>query len=73
MKLPCLKEAGHFLFIYICYRGAMPKPRGREHSSLTETATEVVRELAKIAGIKMIAPGEIRYNKKRSSPLFLVA
>ena len=35
----------------------MPKPRGREHSTLTETATLVVSELTKISGIKMIAPG----------------
>ena len=51
----------------------MPKPRGREHSSLTETATEVVRELAKIPGIKMIAPGEIRSNKKSSSTRYVTA
>ena len=38
----------------------MPKPRGREHTSLTETAKEVVGALSKIKGVKMIAPGEIR-------------
>ena len=43
----------------------MPKPRGREHSSLTETAQLVVRELEKLPGIKMIAPGEIRVNARR--------
>ena len=43
----------------------MPKPRGSEHTSLTETATLVVRELEKIPGIKMIAPGEIRTNARR--------
>ena len=42
----------------------MPKPRGREQSTLTETATLVVRELEKIPGIKMIAPGEIRTNER---------
>lgn len=51
----------------------MPKPRGREHSSLTETATEVVFELKKIPGIKMIAPGEIRSNKKSASTRYVTA
>lgn len=45
----------------------MPKPRGREHTSLTETAQTVVRELEKLPGIKMIAPGEIRTTSKRGS------
>lgn len=45
----------------------MPKPRGREHSTLTETATIVVRELRKLPGIKMIAPGEIRTTRRSSS------
>jgi len=43
----------------------MPKPRGREHTTLTETAALVVKELYKIPGIKMIAPGEI--NTARST------
>lgn len=51
----------------------MPKPRGREHSSLTETANQVVRELQKISGIKMIAPGEIRSNKKSASTRYVTA
>lgn len=51
----------------------MPKPRGREHSSLTETATVVVYELKKIPGIKMIAPGEIRSNKKSASTRYVTA
>lgn len=38
----------------------MPKPRGKEHTTLTETALIVVRVLEKLPGIKMIAPGEIR-------------
>lgn len=37
----------------------MPKPRGREHTSLTETASLVVAELEKLPGVKMIAPGVI--------------
>ncbi len=51
----------------------MPKPRGREHSSLTETAAFVVHELKGIPGIKMIAPGEIRSNKKSSSTRYVTA
>ena len=51
----------------------MPKPRGREHSSLTETAAAVVYELKSIAGIKMIAPGEIRSNKKNASTRYVTA
>lgn len=51
----------------------MPKPRGREHSSLTETAEIVVYELKKIPGIKMIAPGEIRSNKKSASTRYITA
>jgi hypothetical protein len=51
----------------------MPKPRGREHSSLTETAQAVVYELKKIPGIKMIAPGEIRSNKKSASTRYVTA
>lgn len=38
----------------------MPKPRGREHTTLTETAAQVVSELEKMPGIKMIAPGIIK-------------
>jgi len=43
----------------------MPKPRGREHTTLTETAALVVKELYKIPGIKMIAPGEISTASRR--------
>lgn len=51
----------------------MPKPRGREHTSLTETATVVVRELERIPGIKMIAPGEIRKNNRATSKRYITA
>lgn len=51
----------------------MTKPRGREHSTLTETATLVVCELSKLNGIKMIAPGEIRSNKRSASGRFITA
>lgn len=49
----------------------MPKPRGREHTTLTETASLVVRELYKIPGIKMIAPGEISTTGKRGGKRFV--
>ncbi len=45
----------------------MPKPRGREHTTLTETATQVVKELKKLPGVKMIAPGEISTTSRRKS------
>jgi hypothetical protein len=51
----------------------MPKPRGREHTSLTETATLVVRELKKVPRIKMIAPGEIKTGSKRGGKRFVTA
>lgn len=37
----------------------MSKPRGSEHTTLTETAQEVVDVLSRIEGVKMIAPGII--------------
>jgi hypothetical protein len=49
----------------------MAKPRGREHSTLTETADLLVRELKKYPGIKMIAPGII--DAKRSGKRFITA
>jgi len=49
----------------------MPKPRGREHTTLTETASQVVKELYKIPGIKMIAPGEIKTASKRGGKRFV--
>lgn len=51
----------------------MPKARGREHTSLTETAALVVRELEKLPGIKMIAPGEIRTNQRGTTSRFVTA
>src|SRR6056297_3272431 len=51
----------------------MPKPRGREHITLTETAALVVRELYKMPTIKMIAPGEIKTTNKRGGKRFLTA
>lgn len=41
------------------------KNRGKEHTTLTETAKEVVRVLEKIPGIKMIAPGKISVGAHR--------
>ena len=49
----------------------MIRKRGREHTSLTETAAVVVRELKRIPGIKMIAPGEIRKNSRGSVGKFI--
>jgi len=45
----------------------MSKPRGREHTTLTQTAAVVVKELKKIPGVKMIAPGEINTTSRRKS------
>ncbi len=45
----------------------MPKPRGKEHTTLTETAQEVVRVLERIHGVKMIAPGEIKTNSRKGA------
>lgn len=47
--------------------------RGREHSTLTETAELVVAELMKLPGIKMIAPGEIRANRKAAATRYVTA
>ncbi len=49
----------------------MPRPRGKSHSTLTETAELVVKELRGLSGIKMIAPGEIRSNSRGSSGRFI--
>lgn len=49
----------------------MPKQRGREHTTLTETAAQVVKELYKIPGIKMIAPGEINTGSKHGGKRFV--
>jgi len=45
----------------------MPKPRGKEHTTLTETAALVVKEIYKIPGVKMIAPGEINTASRSKS------
>jgi hypothetical protein len=49
----------------------MSKPRGREHTTLTETAAVVVRELYKVPNIKMIAPGEISTTNRRGGKRFV--
>ena len=43
------------------------KNRGKEHTTLTETATLVVHELEKLPGIKMIAPGVIEKSARGGS------
>ena len=45
----------------------MAKQRGKEHTTLTETAQEVVRVLQGIPGVKMIAPGEIKTNSRKGA------
>lgn len=47
----------------------MARKRGSSHTTLTETADIVVRELERAGGIKMIAPGIIA--AKRSGPRFI--
>jgi hypothetical protein len=42
----------------------MTKPRGTTHTTLTETAQEVVDVLKKIGGVKMIAPGIIQQGSR---------
>lgn len=49
----------------------MSRPRGSDHTTLTETAKIVVYELKNISGIKMIAPGEIRTNSRGASKRFV--
>ena len=43
----------------------MTRPRGREHTTLTETAKLVVDVLERLPGVKMIAPGEIKKAGRR--------
>lgn len=47
----------------------MARKRGSSHTTLTETADEVVRALEKQSGIKMIAPGII--DAKRNGKRFV--
>lgn len=49
----------------------MTRKRGSSHTTLTETADAVVRELEKMSGIKMIAPGII--DARRSGPRHVTA
>ena len=44
----------------------MAKPRGRNHTTLTETAKMVVAIVATCPGVKMIAPGEIAASRANS-------
>lgn len=45
----------------------MSKPRGKEHTTLTETAQEVVRVINGLSGVKMVAPGEIKTNSRKGA------
>ena len=49
----------------------MARKRGSSHTTLTETADLVVRELERVGGIKMIAPGII--DAKRSGKRYITA
>ena len=49
----------------------MPKRRGQEHTSLTDTARNVVRILERMPEVKMIAPGII--DPKRSGDRHITA
>lgn len=52
------------------YRGMltnMTKQRGKEHTTLTETAKEVVSVLKGLPGVKMIAPGIIKTNSRKGA------
>ncbi len=52
----------------------MAKPRGKEHTTLTETAALVVSVLKRLNGVKMIAPGMIKtQSRKGSSSRFVTA
>lgn len=44
----------------------MTKLRGGTHTTLTETATEVVKILEKISGVTLISPGIISKGQSRS-------
>ncbi len=45
----------------------MAKNRGTEHTTLTETASEVVSVLKLLPGVKMIAPGIIKTNSRKGA------
>lgn len=47
----------------------MARKRGTKHTTLTDTADQVVRELERAGGIKMIAPGVI--DAKRSGKRYV--
>jgi hypothetical protein len=49
----------------------MAKPRGKVHTTLTETAEEVVSVLKGLPGVKMIAPGIINTNGRKSGGRFV--
>lgn len=54
----------------------MARKRGSSHTTLTETADEVVRVLERMSGIKMIAPGIIdarRSGKRHVTAIYTTA
>ncbi len=51
----------------------MSKGRGRDHTTLTETAAEVVDVLKRLPAVTMIAPGIINTNRRSSSQRYVTA
>ncbi|MEX2340972.1 MAG: DUF2103 domain-containing protein [Candidatus Paceibacterota bacterium] len=51
----------------------MAKERGREHTTLTETAQQVVTILKKFDNIKMIAPGIIKTSARGAGERYITA
>lgn len=45
----------------------MANNRGKEHTTLTETAKEVVSVIQGLSGVKMIAPGIIKTNSRKGA------
>lgn len=62
-------KPSHQIEINDTVKQTMPKPRGNSHTTLTETATDVVKVLERQPGIKMIAPGII--DSRRSGPRYI--
>lgn len=45
----------------------MSQKRGTSHTTLTETAQEIVAVLSQLSGVKMIAPGIIKTNSRKGA------
>lgn len=51
----------------------MISKRGKEHTTLTETAKEVVAVLKRIPGVEMVGPGIIKQNPRSSGKRHVTA